>query len=159
MHGTVSRAIRLGGAVLRARGEHADPIAAVSENEEGILLFAGKVSDVARRTTAGFVRGRARIEGSDNFNGRVFEVDFQNEFTVGWLDSTLTVTVPDLICILDVVTGEAIGTETIRYGQRVAVISIAAAEVLTTKAGLAVVGPRAFGYDHDFRSIHETKPA
>ena len=159
VHGTVSRAIRLGGAVLRARGEHADPIAAVSENEEGILLFAGKMSDVARRTTAGFVRGRARIEGSDNFNGRVFEVDFQNEFTVGWLDSTLTVTVPDLICILDVVTGEAIGTETIRYGQRVAVISIAAAEVLTSKAGLAVVGPRAFGYDHDFRSIHETKLA
>ena len=31
---------------------------------------------------------------------------------------------PDLICVLDSVTGEAIGTETIRYGQRVTVIAL-----------------------------------
>ena len=158
VHGTVSRAIRLGGAVRRARAEHSDPIAAVLETEDGILLFQGKVVDVARRTTAGFVRGSARIEGFNSFDGRVFDVDFQNEFTVGWLDGTLTVTVPDLICILDTVTGEAIGTETIRYGQRVAVISIAAAEVLTSEDGLKYVGPRAFGYDLDFTSVHPSRP-
>ena len=31
---------------------------------------------------------------------------------------------PDLICVLDGVSGEAIGTETIRYGQRVTVIAL-----------------------------------
>jgi uncharacterized protein len=153
VHGSVSRAIRLGGAVRRARKAHTDPIATVMESEDGLLLFRGKVIDVARQTTAGFVRGRATIEGHDDFAGRSFDVDFQNEFTIGWIDGVLRVMVPDLICILDADTGEAIGTETIRYGLRVGIVAIAAADVLTSPEGLAYVGPRAFGYDMDYVSL------
>ncbi|MND00931.1 hypothetical protein D3C83_197220 [compost metagenome] len=63
-------------------------------------------------------------------------------------------TVPDLICVIDAVSGEAIGTETIRYGQRVAILSLPAADVLVSPEGLEFVGPRAFGYDLDFVSLH-----
>jgi len=153
VHGSVSRAIRLGSAVRRARMTHSDPMTAVTDTEDGKLLFKGKVIDVARRTTDGFVRGRARIEGHDAFAGHSFEVDFQNEFTVGWVDGELKVMVPDLICILDAETGEAIGTETIRYGLRVGVVAIAAADVLTSPEGLVYVGPRAFGYDLGYVSL------
>jgi uncharacterized protein len=155
---SVSRAIRLGAAVRIARTAHADPVATILDAENGLLLFRGKVIDVSRRTTEGFVRGLARIEGADDFVGHEFQVDFQNEFTVGRLDGALTVTVPDLLCILDALTGEAIGTETIRYGQRVAIISLPAAEVLVTREGLDYVGPRAFGYDLDFVSLHRRRP-
>ena len=158
VHGTVSRAIRLGGAVRRARKAHTDPITAVMESEDGQLLFRGKVVDVARQTTAGFVRGRARIEGQDDFEGQIFDVDFQNEFTIAWIDSALKVMVPDLICILDADTGEAIGTETIRYGLRVGIVALAAADILTSDAGLSFVGPRAFGYDIDYVSLFGTDP-
>jgi uncharacterized protein len=82
-------------------------------------------------------------------------VDFQNEFTVGWIDGRLAAIVPDLICILDAVSGEAIGTETIRYGQRVTILSLPAAALLTTAEALLTVGPRAFGYDLDFMSAHQ----
>ena len=152
--GSVSRAIRIGEAVHRARAEHSDPIAAILAAEGGVPLFRGKVIDVARRTTAGFVRGRARIEGLDGHDGQSFDVDFQNEFTIGWIDGELTVMVPDLICILDSVSGEAIGTETIRYGQRVAIVSLPAAPVLTSDEGLTFVGPRAFGIDIDYVPLH-----
>ena len=152
--GSLSRAIRIGEAVRRARAGHGDPIAAILDAEGGMALFGGKVIDVARRTTAGFVRGRARIEGVGDHAGQSFDVDFQNEFTIGWIDGEPTVMVPDLICILDAVSGEAIGTETIRYGQRVAIVSLAAAPVLTTDEGLAYVGPRAFGYDMDYVALH-----
>ena len=64
---------------------------------------------------------------------------------------------PGLICILDAVSGEAISTETIRYGQRVAILSLSAAPVLTTPEALAVVGPRAFGYDMDYRPLQRVK--
>jgi DUF917 family protein len=67
----------------------------------------------------------------------------------------LTVTVPELICVLDTESGEAIGTEQIRYGQRIAVLSLPADKILTSERGLQVVGPRAFGYDSDFLSLHE----
>ncbi len=151
---SVSRAMRIGEAVRRARAGHGDPIAAILDAEGGIPLFRGKVIDVARRTTAGFVRGRARIEGFGDHAGESFDVDFQNEFTIGWIDGAVAVMVPDLICILDALSGEAIGTETIRYGQRVAIVSLPAAPVLTSDAGLAYVGPRAFGYDMDYVALH-----
>jgi DUF917 family protein len=155
---SVSRAIRLGAAVRSARARHVDPVPTILEAEHGLLLFRGKVIDVARRTTEGFVRGVARIEGADAFEGHEFQVDFQNEFTIGRLDGKLKVMVPDLLCILDAVSGEAIGTETIRYGQRVAIVSLPAADVLVSEEGLKYVGPRAFGYDLDFVSLHERRP-
>ncbi len=152
--GSISRAIRLGKAVLEARPGHRHPGEAVLAVEPGLRVFDGKVVDVARRTTAGFVRGHTRIEGRNSDAGSLFEVDFQNEFSIGWLDGRLHVMVPDLICILDAESGEAIGTETIRYGMRVAVISIPAAPMLKTHQALEVVGPRAFGYDLEFFSLH-----
>jgi len=150
---TVSQAIALGRAVMDARARKADPVAAVVDHARGSLLFRGKVVDVARRATEGFLRGTARMEGLDADLGRAFRVDFQNEFTVGWLDDRVRVTVPDIICVMDSSTGEAIGTEALRYGQRVHVVALRAPALQTTPKGLRHVGPRAFGYDLDFRSV------
>ena len=77
----------------------------------------------------------------------------QNEFAVGWLDGVPRVTTPDLICVMDSVSGDAIGTETLRYGQRVSVVALPAPPVLLTPKGLEHVGPRAFGYDLEFTSV------
>ena len=60
---------------------------------------------------------------------------------------------PDLICVLDSVSGEAVGSETVRYGQRVTVIALPPPDVFLTPKGLEHVGPRAFGYDLEFRSV------
>src|SRR5436190_12256219 len=150
---STTKAIRLGETVQAARRAHRDPGRAVIEAENGMLLFKGKVRDVARRTTEGFLRGTATLDGLDEFRGRAFELAFQNEFAVGWLDGEPRVMTPDLICVLDSASGEAIGTETLRYGQRVTVLALPAPPVLLTPKGLEHVGPRAFGYDLDFRSV------
>ena len=55
--------------------------------------------------------------------------------------------------ITDLVSGEAIGTETIRYGQRITVVALPPPAVFLSPKGLAHVGPRAFGYDLDFKSV------
>jgi DUF917 family protein len=151
--GTTTKAIRLGEAVQAARRAHRDPIQAVLDAEGGRRLFAGKVQDVARRATEGFLRGRAVLDGLDELRGHRFELAFQNEFAVGWLDGVPRVTTPDLICVMDTVSGEAVGTEVLRYGQRVTVVALPAPPVLLTPAGLRHVGPRAFGYDLDFVSV------
>src|SRR5438552_2309260 len=108
--GTVSKAIRLGRTVQEARRVHADAVRAVVDAEGGRLLFRGKVQDVARRTTEGFLRGRAVLDGLDEDRGRIFELAFQNEFAVGWLDGTPRVMTPDLSCAMDALSGGAIGT-------------------------------------------------
>lgn len=155
---TVTRAIAIGRAVLDARREHADPIAAVLELQGGKLLFRGKVTDVERRTTEGFLRGSARVEGLEGDRGREFRLEFRNEFAVGFLDGRPRVTVPDIITVLDSVSGDAVGTETLRYGQRVTVIALPAPAIQKTAKGLAHVGPRAFGYDLDYVSAFDAPP-
>src|SRR6516162_9346529 len=132
---STSKAIRLGETVQAARRQHRDAVRAVIDAERGQLMFRGKIRDVARRTTEGFLRGTAKLDGLDDFRGRSFELAFQNEFAVGWLDGRPRVMTPDLICVLDTVSGDAIGTETLRYGQRVSVIALPAPPVLLTPKG------------------------
>jgi DUF917 family protein len=150
---TTTQAIKLGQAIRLAQKEHRDPVQAILESEKGLLLFRGKVADIARRTTEGFLRGTAKLDGLDEWRGSGFELAFQNEWAVGWLDGVARVMTPDLICVLDTVSGEAIGTETLRYGQRVTVVALPAPPVFLSPRGLDFVGPRAFGYDLDFRSV------
>ena len=107
-------------------------MAATLAAANGKLLFRGKVADVQRRATEGFLRGKAVIDGIDDDRGARFELAFQNEYAVGWRDGRVVVTTPDLICVLDSVSGEAIGTESLRYGQRVSVIALPAPAILRT---------------------------
>ncbi len=155
IHFTVSKAIDIGRRVRTAQHRHEDPVAAILDEARGKLLFRGKVVDVARRTTEGFLRGRVAIDGLDEDRGSRLEIAFQNEWAVAWRDAEPIAMSPDLICVLDTVSGEACGTETIRYGRRVTVVALPAPPVFLTPKGLDHVGPRAFGYDLDFRSVFD----
>lgn len=150
---TTTKAIELGRAVFAARRAHADPVTAILEACDGLHVFSGKVIDVERRATEGFLRGRAEIEGLDGDTGARFTVHFQNEFSVGYRDGEPVVMTPDLICVVDSVSGDGIGTDVLRYGQRVSVLALPGPEVFKTPKGLEAVGPRAFGFDLDFQSF------
>jgi uncharacterized protein len=150
---TTSQAIRLGEAVHTARRRHEDPIEAILQAERGKQLFSGKISAVERRTTEGFLRGRTTVQGLGDHRSSRAEIEFQNEWLVLWRDGVPIASTPDLICVIDNDSGEAIGSETIRYGQRVTVIALPSPAIFLTPAGLAYVGPRAFGYDFDFQSV------
>jgi DUF917 family protein len=153
IHGTTTKAIAIGRAVREAQRKHEDPVAAILAAEPGKLLYKGKVVDVARRTTDGYLRGVVRFEGMDDFRGSSLTINFQNEWIVALRDGEPIAMSPDLICVLDSVSGEAIGSETIRYGQRVTVIALPAPEIYLSPKGLEHVGPRAFGYEFDFKSV------
>ncbi|MGI9614704.1 MAG: DUF917 domain-containing protein [Acidimicrobiales bacterium] len=146
---TMSWAIDIGAAVRIARSAHRDPIVATCEATGGRELFRGKIVDVARRTTGGFLRGRAKIDGLDANAGSAVVLEFQNEWLIAELDGYPIATVPHLICLLDADSGEAVGTETARYGQRVALLGVAAPDLFASDEGLRYVGPRAVGYDLD----------
>ena len=150
---TTTRAIELGKAVENARVAHKDPVQAALDHEGGKLLFRGKITDIDRRATEGFLRGSATIDGLDKDAGSEFRLEFQNEFAIGTRDGEPVATVPEIICVMDTLSGEAIGTETLRYGQRVSVIVLPAAPILTSERGLRNVGPKAFGYDIEFESV------
>ena len=139
-----------------AQRKHDDPIAAILSVEPGKLLFSGKVVDVDAPRHRGLPARRARAStASTTGAARPSSINFQNEWIVAWRDGEPLAMSPDLICVLDTVSGEAVGTETIRYGQRVTVIALPPPPVFLTPKGLEHVGPRAFGYDIDFRSVFD----
>ncbi len=113
------------------------------------VVFTGKVTDVLRRTTAGWARGTATLEHLDAPD-RLLRVDFQNENLVATENGEPVATVPDVITLLDVQTGWPVTTENVAYGQRLEVLVVPAHERWRRPDGIALAGPRAFGYDLDY---------
>lgn len=143
---TYTQAIGLGRAVIEARRTHADPIAAICDREGGRHVFSGKIADLTRHIKGGFNVGIARIDGLDAHRGGVGEIVIQNEFLIFRRDGAMEVCVPDLVVVLDLDSGLPIGTELLRYGQRVAVLALPCHPLLRTPEALAVIGPAAFGH-------------
>ena len=144
--GTVTQAIRIGDAILSARAKRQNVVERVCAVTDARVFFTGKIVDVQRRLVGGFARGKAVIEGIEDWAGSTAEIAIQNENLVLWVDGDAKVIVPDLIMNLEYDTGEPITTEMLRYGQRVAVIGLPAHGLLKTERALDVVGPKAFGY-------------
>jgi uncharacterized protein len=149
---SISRAIRIGQAIAGTAG---NPVAAVISQMGAFDLVTGKVLDIERHTTSGFVRGSMVIEGLGDDAGRLIRVELQNENLVALERGRVLASVPDLITVLDSETADAIATESMRYGQRVTVIAFPCDPVWRTERGLAVAGPHAFGYDFGYMPVEE----
>lgn len=157
--GTLSLAQDVGRVIREAQRDHRDPVAEVARRLGGRVLFGGKVSDVWRRTEAGFARGGARIDGLDRWWGSGLELRFQNEHLVALRDGQVLVSVPDLIIVLDAGSGNPITTEEMRYGYRVSVLGAPCDPRWRTPEGLRLVGPRYFGYDFDYEPLEARLPS
>lgn len=144
IRGTLTLAQQIGERVVAARRNNDDVPARVAELCNGEVLFRGKIADVNRRTTKGFARGEIELIG---FGGdETLRIVFQNENLVAWRGDEVLCAVPDLITLVELESGEPIGTEMLRYGLRVAVLAMPAPRELKTERALEVVGPAAFGY-------------
>jgi DUF917 family protein len=143
--GTLSLCIRIGHRVEHVRAAHGDPVRGVADELGGRVLHTGKVTDVARRTVTGFARGTAVISGPAG----ELVLEFQNEHLMAVRDGVVEVTTPELIVVLDTDTGEPVTTEALRFGHRVTVLAAPTDERWHSPGGIALVGPRYFGYETD----------
>lgn len=158
---TMSFCIELGKTIREAIASKQDTIEAIKATTkasiygEAIVLFQGKIVDVERHSTDGFVRGHAELEGFDAYHNMTLLVDFQNENLIAKIDGNVIATVPDLITFLDLETGTPLTTEALRYGFRVICLGIPCPKIMRSEAALRVWGPRCFGYNYDFIPIEE----
>ena len=156
VRGSVSQAIRIGEAAASSAGS---PVAAVIAAAGAFRLVGGKVLDVRREVSGGFMRGSVIIEGLAEDAGRLLRLELQNEHLVALERGRLLASVPDLITVLDSETANAVSADRIRYGQRVVVIAFGCDPIWRTERGIMAAGPRAFGYDFDFVPVEELAEA
>ncbi len=151
VRGTLSLCVNLGRTLRETRTAHADPVAAITRLLGASIIFHGRVKDVDRRTIGGFARGSARFDGLDEWKGHGFRLDFQNEFLMAERDGKIICTTPDLITLLEAETGAPVTADSLRYGLRLVALAFPCNPQWQTPAGIALVGPRYFGYDTDYK--------
>ncbi|KAK3309800.1 uncharacterized protein B0T15DRAFT_481348 [Chaetomium strumarium] len=99
-------------------------------------------------STAGQFRGRIKIPFKNENIAAVRVPDDARDGELERQEDVLAI-VPDLICVIDAQSGEAVGTPEYRYGLLVIVLGIAASEKWTsTLRGIELGGPKAFGFEH-----------
>lgn len=157
---TLSAALDIGRAIAGTPGDRTPPVdrllAALRAHPyyaHAHALFTGKIVDLERDTSRGWVFGRCAIAALEG--GSRAEVAFQNENLSVHVDGRLRCIVPDLITIVDIETAHAIPTERLAYGQRVAVIACSAPPHIRSEKAMAVVGPHAFGLTDAFAPVEQ----
>ena len=149
--------LTIGVAVREARSCGADPVQAAVIAGDGYTLFKGEVRKADWRIEEGFTLGEVLIAGKADDLGHRYRIWYKNEHIVSWYDDEPDVTAPDLICVLDPKTGEAITNPNGREGMDVAVIGYPAQAMWRSPKGLEIFGPRHFGYDLPYRPIEKNR--
>jgi len=151
VRGTLSLCARLGETLRETKAAHGEPVEAIKTLLGAREIFHGRVRDIERRTVGGFARGTAQFEGVDEWKGHSFSLQFQNEFLIAHRDGEVLVTTPDLISVLDAESGNPVTADSLRYGLRLKALAFPSNPQWRTPEGIALVGPRYFGYDVDYR--------
>ena len=151
--GTLSKALSIGEAVREACSSGADPVQAAITAGNGFLLFKGEVTKADWKIEEGFTIGELVVAGHTDDRGHQYRIWYKNEHIVSWYDGQPDVTAPDLICVLNPKTGEAITNPNCQKGMDVSVIGYPAPPLWRTPRGLELFGPTHFGFDIPYQPI------
>jgi DUF917 family protein len=154
IEGTLTECAELGRAIRLARESGGDPVRAAADQLDGWEIFRGQVTGRDWANT-GYMEGYHELAGSGSFAGHRLKVWFRNENHVSWLDDRPWVTSPDLIEFCDPVTAEPLVNTYLEIGQEIAVVGRRRRPQFDSEGGLAVLGPRHFGFDLDFQAIEK----
>lgn len=154
---TMTLAQDIGRVVREAHASHVPPIDALvdflgtTHYGHALRIGSGKVTDIARRFENGWSVGVVTITPFDD--SAPYAIRIQNENLVVERAGAVLAVVPDLICVLDLDTAEAIPTERLRYGQRVDILGIRVPPIMRTPEALVIFGPRAFGIEAEYQPL------
>jgi DUF917 family protein len=155
VHNIVTRSENLGRAIRTVKQAEGTPEENFLAASEGFKLFRGKIADVRREVKGAFNFGKAILEGTGEFKNSQGAVEFQNENLMAAVDGMILATTPDLIAVVDTETFTPVPTDALKYGKRVLVVGLKCYPAWRSPEGIAIVGPRYFGYDTDYIPVEE----
>lgn len=146
---TVSKAMAMGKVLREAQKKGKDPLDAILTLCKGVYIGSGKIVDVDQRIFSGVLHGTVVIQNTRE----KIELDLQSEYLVAKVNDTIVATTPDILMLLEQETGTPITTELLQFGLKVNLIALPAPSLWTSPEGLALVGPRQYGYEIDYQTI------
>jgi DUF917 family protein len=162
--GSVSNALRLGRKVVAAGMEGRDCIQAVVDHLEGRHVFTGEVTELVASAREGFYATTARLQGLESSQARQAELTIQNETMLLHLDGKVAAIFPDLVCMLDPVSGRGVLSTELQPGVQVALVTTAChprlREAATSDHGRPSFSPANFGFPElEYRPVEDLLPA
>ena len=117
--GAIRQAMEIGEIYLAA-GNGDNFVRRLQEKYEARVLVKGAITDYDLKMEGGYDIGTLTVAGAED----AYTLTFWNEFMFAEKDGARVATFPDLICILDAQTGEAISTAEAKAGREVYAIVI-----------------------------------
>ena len=147
--GTLSKSLKVGEAIRKARVSGQDPIGALVKVSDSTILFKGKVKENNWVNKDGYMIGTHIIEGKDDYKGQRLEVWYKNENHEAKINGKVCAMSPDMIHIVIEETAEPITNTKIVEGLEV-VVTATPNVLYRTKEALKVLGPKHFGFKYDY---------
>ncbi len=148
--GTVSEALELGRTFREAKAAGLDVADEIAIGGKGFVAFRGRVVAYECHVEKGFTVGYVEIQGVGANEEDHYKFIIKNENMAGWKNGELQVTIPDLICLIDMDAQEPVTNPNHRIGMHVAVVVLPAREEFTCKKALAAFGPAYIGINSEY---------
>ncbi|WP_301173440.1 DUF917 domain-containing protein [Brevibacillus nitrificans] len=147
IHQSFSLAKLIGEQVL-AVGEDISAIEAVLSDVFGNSIYGkprklieGKVTELQRHFNGESTTGTMIVEGTGLYTGEQLEVAFHHEYLAVKQDNQILTSIPDLICVWNVDTGQPILVEELEQNRKIWVLTIPSPSLLKNPKVLDVVVP------------------
>jgi len=146
----------VGKAIRESKEAQKDPVQAVIEEVDGYELFQGEVTEKTTETKKGFDFGKVTIEGTENYEGDTFVMDYKNENMIGKLNGEIVCMVPDRMCWITT-EGDPLTNVDVKEGLEVAVIGIKAPDIWRTEKGFEAFKRvlEALDYEGEYQPIEK----
>ena len=156
---TLSRSLEVGRAVMAARADGRDPVAAALESAGGSLLFTGVVSQREwEDTSEGYMEGITFLSGVGEHSGSKARIWFQNEHHVLWIDDTPRAMSPDILAVVHTDSADPISNTQLAESQKVSVLGFRSPDAYRSGPALEATSPRHYGFDLDWIAIEDLNP-
>ncbi|WP_299574614.1 DUF917 domain-containing protein [uncultured Shewanella sp.] len=143
--GTISKSLAIGQAYRKAKEQNKDIADEIANHGEGYVAFRGIVTEFSFKTQDGFTLGDVYIDGTGEYVSNRYHIEVKNENLVSRLNEEVDVTIPDLICCLDMDTLTPITNPNFSQQMNVAIVVLPAPKEFTTERGLEAFGPAYVG--------------
>jgi hypothetical protein len=148
---TITKALRIGRAILQARNEGKSPIKVIEDLINGYSFLKGTIKEIEEDDRGGFLRQLVLVEGIEP-DRRQVKLTIKNEVMLCQAEGREVCIFPDLILIVDPDTGRGIMSSELKVGQAISIILVPChprlREALEHPQGRSAFSPARFGYEN-----------